>query len=143
MSTIKFKLDDGANLPQRGSPKAAGLDIECNHTFIIEPKSRVLVSTGVSLADCPEDIYLRVAPRSKLANKFGIDVLAGVVDSDYRGEICVILYNTGVQAIKFMKGKRVAQLIPEAIVLCEVQEAKAVTKTLRAQAGIKDKELRL
>jgi dUTP pyrophosphatase len=140
---IKFKLEPGTKLPKRGSPGAAGLDICANELTKIYPRERKLIQTGVKLADCPEGVYLRVAPRSKLANRYGINVLAGVVDADYRGEIGVILHNTGDEIIAFRKGDAIAQLIPTKIEYCEVLNVTEVTKTERGEAGINDKDLRL
>jgi dUTP pyrophosphatase len=140
---IKFILQDGAKLPTRGSKHAAGLDICANKKGTLAAGERLMVHTGVWLASCPHGLYLRVAPRSKLANKFGIDVLAGVVDSDYRGEICVILYNTGDKDINVKKGDAIAQLIPEIISQTHVVEVKVSNSTGRGAAGINDKDLRL
>ena len=139
---IKFILSEGAKLPERGSRFAAGLDIHSLNDIVVPAGGRVLVSTGVKLADCPIGSYLRVAPRSKLAYKFGIDVLAGVVDCDYRGEIGVILFNTSSDDYFVGQGDAVAQLIVEQISVtsaCEVTEA---TPTERGEAGIHSKELR-
>jgi dUTP pyrophosphatase len=140
---ISFVLEDGAKLPQRGSAHAAGLDIHCMQDIVLTPHSRQLVYTGVTLAYCPPDVYLRVAPRSKLANKRGIDVLAGVVDNDYRGSIGVILYNTSDYDIELFAGSAIAQLIPECIISYPVQEVEVVSQTVRGGAGVNDKDLRL
>ena len=140
---ISFILKDGAKLPERGSQFAAGLDIRTNEEdFVLSSGERKLVKTGVYLADCPIGTYLRVAPRSKLANKVGIDVLAGVVDCDYRGEICVILYNTGDTGYYFTKGDAIAQLIPETINLAPVREVTEATDTERGEKGINCSEER-
>ena len=64
----------------------------------LEPKQRVMARTGLAVA-IPPGFYGRVAPRSGLAAKNGLDVLAGVIDSDYRGEVCCLLYNTGDETI--------------------------------------------
>lgn len=135
---IKFKLDNGAKLPTRGSALAAGLDIHTVEDFVINPSERLLIRTGVTLASCPTNMYLRIAPRSKLALKYGIDTLAGVVDCDYRGEIGVILINTSTSTpVFFHQGDAIAQLIPELVDnLVEVQEATEVSVTGRGEKGI-------
>lgn len=140
---ICFKLCEGAKLPTRGSVMAAGLDIHCMDMVVLRPHERKLVYTGVTLADCPKDIYLRIAPRSKLANDFGLDVLAGVVDSDYRGKIGVILYNTTDFSTVLQKGTAIAQLIPEVIKMCMVYEVETTTKTDRGVEGIHSTDKRL
>lgn len=96
----------------RGSPFSAGYDVKSVEGVEVRPGERATVATGAWLLECPVDCYLRVAPRSGLAHKFGINVLAGVIDSDYRGEIKVILHNTGSSPVLINKGDRIAQLVP-------------------------------
>src|SRR5512138_2574050 len=104
MNSITFqRLDERAMLPTRGSTNSAGLDLYSIEELLIEPQRRVLVRTGLSVA-IPEGFYGRVAPRSGLAVKHGLDVLAGVIDSDYRGELCCALLNTGDEAIELQAG---------------------------------------
>lgn len=140
---IKFILKDGAKLPRRGSVNAAGLDICTNKMFTLHAGERALIETGVYLADCPREIYLRLAPRSKLAFKLGIDVKAGVIDSDYRSEIRVLLKNDSDNIISFKQGDAIAQLIPESIHSYSAIEVKEATVTDRGSAGINDNDLRL
>lgn len=122
---INVELAADAVLPQRGSEGAAGYDlyacintetanqvIDTQPVITILPGSRVLVPTGVKMA-IPPGRYGRVAPRSGLANRYGIDVLAGVIDSDYRGYIGVILLNTGSEIYTVRHGDRIAQIIIE------------------------------
>src|SRR6185437_7420712 len=104
LNTLRFKqLDPRAVLPQRGSALAAGLDVCCIEELEIAPKQRVKARTGLAVA-IPPGFYGRVAPRSGLAAKHGLDVLAGVIDSDYRGEIVCVLLNTGDETIKLPAG---------------------------------------
>jgi dUTP pyrophosphatase len=141
---IQFKLAQDAKLPERGSALAAGLDIHTVEDFILYPQERMPVSTGVILASCPTNMYLRIAPRSKLALNYGVDVLAGVVDCDYRGEIKVILLNTSTFVpVEFKRGDAIAQLIPELVDnLVAVREAGEVSITLRGSKGINCKDER-
>jgi dUTP pyrophosphatase len=76
------RLDDNAKLPIRGSDLAAGIDIMANQDMIIPPGGRSPISTGIALA-APPGTYARIAPRSVLAVKHGIDIGAGVIDEDY------------------------------------------------------------
>jgi dUTP pyrophosphatase len=78
----------------------------------LEPKERKLFKTNLAMA-IPDGYYGRIAPRSGYAFKYGIDVLAGVIDSGYRNEIGVILYNTGEEPFIVNKGTRIAQMIFE------------------------------
>jgi len=142
---IEFRLQDSGKLPSKGSQGAAGYDICSATDGCIQPFDRLLVPTGVYLNRLPPDSYLRIAPRSKLANKFGIDVLAGVVDSDYRGEIMVILHNTSEHYFQFNEGDAIAQLILEQIVPSEVVDVThecVYNPTARGDSGISSKELR-
>jgi deoxyuridine 5'-triphosphate nucleotidohydrolase len=108
---IKFKLDEGAWLPKKGSMYAAGYDIHAIEDTIVPIHSRKLVSTGVKLDNMPIDHYIQIAPRSGLAVRSSIDVGAGVVDPDYRGEIKVLLINNGKNDFCIQKHDRIAQLI--------------------------------
>ena len=84
---LNFKrLDPRATLPTRGSTSSAGLDLYSIEDLSILPGKRVLARTGLAVA-VPQGFYGRVAPRSGLAVKNGLDVLAGVIDSDYRGDV--------------------------------------------------------
>ena len=99
-------------IPSRGSRWAAGYDLFNNgkDSFWLYPGKRVCINTGVIL-EIPEGYYGRICPRSGLANKHGIDVLAGVIDSDYRGEIKVILINFGEDRFCTGPGDKIAQII--------------------------------
>ena len=127
------KLDPKATLPSRGSSKAAGLDIYSIEDVAIEPKQRVLVRTGLAVA-IPEGYYGRVAPRSGLATQ-GIDVLAGVIDADYRGEIGCLLYNTGDETIHLPAQSKICQLIIEKIITPTAVWADEISDTDRGSGG--------
>lgn len=129
------KLTDSAVLPVRGSKEAAGLDICLDQDIlIVDPGKRVLAPTGLAMAFEP-GYYARLAPRSGHAVKHGIDLLAGVVDSDYRGEVKVALFNTGEKRVIFHRGERIAQLILEKIALPEVREVDDLDGTDRDTGG--------
>jgi dUTP pyrophosphatase len=115
------KLSDKAILPTRGSEFAAGLDLSAAEPMTIPAGCRALVKTDLAIA-CPPGTYARVAPRSGLAYKYGIDVGAGVIDADYRGPLGIILFNFGEKDFQVNHGDRIAQLILEQIVLPDVQE---------------------
>jgi dUTP pyrophosphatase len=128
------KLRDDAYLPTRGSAHAAGLDLYAVDELIIPPGERALVKTGISVA-VDHGTYFRISPRSGLALKHGIDTMAGVVDSDYRGEICVILINLNNSPFSVMKGDRIAQGIVEVIQLADVVEVSDLDATDRGANG--------
>jgi dUTP pyrophosphatase len=135
LSTLRFKqLDPRAVLPQRGSALAAGLDVCCVEELDIAPKQRVKARTGLAVA-IPPGFYGRVAPRSGLAAKNGLDVLAGVIDSDYRGEIVCVLYNTGDETIRLSAGSKICQLIIEQIITPEAAWVTDLDETARGAGG--------
>jgi dUTP pyrophosphatase len=128
------KLRSDAVVPTRGSNKAAGLDLYAVSVAEIAPNSRTIVPTGIAIS-IPDTVYARIAPRSGLAAKNGINVLAGVVDSDYRGEIKVILHNTGSDRFIVNPGDRIAQLILEKIIIPEVVLVDTLDNTTRGADG--------
>jgi dUTP pyrophosphatase len=128
------KLDPRATLPTRGSVHAAGLDLYSLEEVSIPPKERVVVPTGLAVA-IPESYYGRVAPRSGLAMNYGLDVLSGVIDADYRGEIRCILYNTGDEAIHLPAQSKICQLIVEQIAVPEAAWSDQISETERGAGG--------
>ena len=135
LETLRFKqLDPRAVLPSRGSSFAAGLDICSIEDLIIEPHQRASARTGLAVA-IPHGCYGRVAPRSGLAVKHGLDVLAGVIDSDYRGELCCILYNTSDALITLAAGSKICQLIIEQIITPNATWAADLDETARGAGG--------
>ena len=132
---LRFKqLDPKAVLPARGSALAAGLDLCSIEDAELAPQQRATVRTGLAVA-IPPGFYGRVAPRSGLAAKSGLDVLAGVIDSDYRGEICCVLYNTGDQTISLLAGSKICQLIIEQIITPEAMWVNDLDSTARGAGG--------
>lgn len=133
--SLSFKrLDSAATLPTRGSSQAAGLDIFSIEEVVIEPNQRSLVRTGLAVA-IPEGYYGRVAPRSGLAVQNGLDVLAGVIDSDYRGEVRCLLYNAGDEAIHLPAQTKICQLIIEKIITPGAVWADEISDTDRGGGG--------
>jgi dUTP pyrophosphatase len=126
-----------AAVPMRADPGAAGYDLFSVEKMIIGPRMQAVVDTGVVM-EFPADCYARVAPRSGLAAKHSIDVLAGVIDSTYRGNIKVILYNHSEKEFIVNEGDRVAQLIFERIYtpqLLQVDDISSLSITERDQGG--------
>jgi len=128
------KLNENARLPARSNPTDAGLDLFADVGGVVFVGGRTALHTGIAVA-VPEGYYGRIAPRSGLAAKHGIDVLAGVVDSSYRGEIRVVLHNTSDKRFTFNRGDRIAQLIIEKIALPEVEEVEELEATSRGDGG--------
>lgn len=128
------RLVDGAQLPVRSSEGAVGYDLTSVNGYVILPWRRAVVSTGVSIR-LPPGVYGRIAPRSGLAVKNGIQVGAGVVDPDYTGEIKVVLFNQDDQPFVIKPGYRVAQLILERCEVPSVVEVQDLEDTQRGSSG--------
>lgn len=138
MNLLVQKLSPTAKTPTYGSESAAGMDLYANLGFgeevTLYPGQRRLFPTGLSVA-VGDGYYMRIAPRSGLAHKNGIDVLAGVVDSDYRGEVGVILLNTGNAEVTIRHGDRIAQGIIEACYRVKIEEVSTLPDTERGEGG--------
>ena len=130
------KLHSEAVLPSRGSSGAAGYDLTSTESHIILPGHRAVVGTGIAV-ELPEGTYGRVAPRSGLAVKNGLQVGAGVVDRDYRGELKVVIFNHDLKDIYTVKpGYRIAQLVLEKVDCPEVEEIlETLQETDRGDGG--------
>lgn len=134
-STLNFKrLEPNAILPTRGTPLSAGLDLYCIEELRIAPKARASARTGLRVA-IPVGFYGRIAPRSGLAVKQGIDVLAGVIDCDYRGEIICLLYNTSDSLVELGAGSKICQLIIEQVITPSAAWIDDLEETARGAAG--------
>jgi dUTP pyrophosphatase len=133
------KIIDAAKLPIFGSESAAGMDVFATDDVIIQPNSRSLVGSGITVSwtgPDAENYYLRVAPRSGLAVKSNIDVGAGVIDYDYRGELKVLLINNHhVNKFHVSRGDKIAQLILEKINRPNIVEVSEHSETKRGENG--------
>ncbi|XP_015786476.1 deoxyuridine 5'-triphosphate nucleotidohydrolase isoform X1 [Tetranychus urticae] len=120
---LRFKkLTKEATKPSKASELSAGYDLFSAYDTVVPAKGKALVKTDLQL-QIPAGCYGRIAPRSGLALKHSIDVGAGVVDADYRGNVGVILFNFGDEEFQVNKGDRIAQLICERIAYPELEEA--------------------
>ena len=106
------RLHPDAILPKRQTPGSAGYDLCTIADVTLEAGKRHTIRTGL-IMEIPRGCYGRIAPRSGLAVKFGLDTMAGVIDSDYRGEIGIVAVNLGQADVSFKRGDRIAQLILE------------------------------
>ena len=127
---------DGLPLPAYASIGAAGLDIVSADSLTLDPGERAAVATGFAIA-IPEGYEVQVRPRSGLALRHGVTCLnsPGTIDSDYRGEIKIILINCGCTPFVLTRGDRVAQLVPSAVQSTIVIEADEIDTTARGAAG--------
>jgi dUTP pyrophosphatase len=139
MTTLKVtRLAHGADLPLPAyeSEGAAGLDLRAAEACEIPAGGRALVPTGLSIA-LPQGFEGQVRPRSGLAAKHGVTVLnaPGTIDCDYRGEVKVILVNSGDGPFRIARGDRIAQLIVAPVTRVEIAEVESLDETARGGGG--------
>ena len=142
MENFKLKIKRVGNpaspLPRYMTPHAAGMDLfaslDANITLL--PGERALVPTGLALA-IPEGYEAQIRPRSGLALHHGITLVnsPGTIDSDYRGEICVIIINHGKEPFTVKNGDRIAQMVFAQFARADLQEVPELSETLRNDGG--------
>ena len=126
----------GLPLPSYASEGAAGLDIVAAEEVTIAPGARHAVATGFAIA-IPPGYEVQVRPRSGLALKHGITCLntPGTIDSDYRGEVRVILANLGAEPFEIVRGERIAQFVPAPVQRARFDEVESLDETVRGAGG--------
>jgi len=127
---------DGLPLPKYATEHAAGLDVCAAEELVLESGQRHAVATGFAI-EIPHGYEVQVRPRSGLALKHGITCLntPGTIDSDYRGEVKVILANLGGEAFAIGRGERIAQLVPAPVLQANFVEVEALAETARGAGG--------
>ena len=132
------KLDPLVKLPSYKSEGASGMDLMAfiKDQINIKPKTSSLIPTGLSIA-FPKEYEIQIRPRSGLAAKNNISVLntPGTIDSDYRGELKVIIYNHGNKDFIINNGDRIAQMILAPVIKMELEETDNLPETLRGEGG--------
>jgi dUTP pyrophosphatase len=128
------KLSNDATLPTRATKGSVGYDLYASQNTFVGPRGRAVIPTGLIICVPPRH-YGRVAPRSGLAVKDGIDVGAGVIDPDYRGAVGVVLFNHSDTEFYVKKGDRIAQLILEKASTPDVIEINDLDQTQRGEGG--------
>jgi dUTP pyrophosphatase len=124
----------GMLLPEYSSLGAAGADLYANEAVTLAPGERSPVATGVRV-EIPAGYAGLVWPRSGLAVRHGIDTLAGVIDSDYRGELRVVLVNHGREPVNIEPGDRIAQLVLQKVERAVFSSASELAGTVRGEGG--------
>ncbi|WP_343346829.1 dUTP diphosphatase [Sphingomicrobium sp. XHP0239] len=127
---------EGLPLPAYATDGAAGMDVVSAEDVTIAPGHRHAVATGLSVA-IPRGYEIQVRPRSGLAFKHGVTVpnTPGTIDSDYRGELKVLLINHGPDPFVIERGERIAQLVPAAVTLARFEEVGTLDDTARGEGG--------
>ena len=132
------KLDSSVELPTYKTNGASGMDLMAfiNNSITLKPKNSCLVPTGISVA-FPNEFEIQIRPRSGLAAKNNISVLntPGTIDSDYRGEIKVILYNHGNTDFLINNKDRIAQMILTPVIKMNLEETDTLPETVRGEGG--------
>jgi dUTP pyrophosphatase len=132
------KLSPEVELPSYKTPGASGMDLMAfiKSSITIKPKTSALIPTGLSMA-FSEDYEVQIRPRSGLAAKNNISVLntPGTIDSDYRGEIKVIIYNHGHENFVINAKDRIAQIILTPVIKMELEENDKLPETIRGKGG--------
>lgn len=128
------KLNDCARTPTKANESDAGFDLYASHGAILERHTHKLIKTGIAM-QIPKGYVGLIWPRSGMAYKHGIDVFAGVIDSGYRGDVGVILYNSQYSDYNVKKGDRIAQIIIQKVENFEFTEVSDLNKADRENNG--------
>lgn len=133
---VRLPHGQGLDLPAYATEGAAGMDVVAAEDVTLAPGARHAVATGLSVA-IPHGYEIQVRPRSGLALKHGISVpnTPGTIDSDYRGEVKVILINHGAEPFPIQRGDRVAQLVLAPVTRATWQEVAELDETARGAGG--------
>ncbi|MEO5809933.1 MAG: dUTP diphosphatase [Sphingomicrobium sp.] len=139
--TIRIRISrlphgEGLPVPSYATPGAAGMDVVAAEDLDLLPGQRHAVATGFRVA-IPVGYEIQVRPRSGLAFKHGISVpnTPGTIDSDYRGELKIILINHGSEPFPIRRGERIAQLVPAAVIVASFDEVAELSDTARGAGG--------
>ena len=125
---------EGLPLPAYGSEHAVGLDVVAAESLTLAPGARHAVATGIAMA-IPHGYEVQVRSRSGTAVRNGIALLTGTIDSDYRGELKIVLVNLGAEPFDIVRGERIAQLIPAPVLRARFAEVADLDETVRGIGG--------
>ncbi|MEO1924341.1 MAG: dUTP diphosphatase [Nautiliaceae bacterium] len=130
------KLNNEAVIPAYQTKEAAGFDLHSIEDVILNPGERKLIGTGLAF-EIEKGYEVQIRPRSGLAFKHGITVLnsPGTIDSDYRGEIKVLLINLGDEPFEIKCGERIAQAVVSPVIQAEIEEVRELSDTERGSGG--------
>lgn len=133
---MRLPHGEGMPVPSYATDGAAGMDAVAAESLTLAPGARHAVATGFAMA-IPEGYEVQVRPRSGLALKHGITCLntPGTIDSDYRGEVKVILANLGSEPFEIVRGERIAQLVPAPVQRARFAEVASLDETVRGAGG--------
>ena len=132
---MDVKVEGPGALPEYHTDGAAGADLRALAETVLKPGARAAVGTGVRL-QIPVGYVGLIWPRSGLAVRHGIDTMAGVIDSDYRGEVLVVLVNHGGETVRIAAGDRIAQVLFHKVERAGVVAADTLDATRRGTGGL-------
>jgi dUTP pyrophosphatase len=134
--TVPFTLEPGATAPEYQTRGSAGMDLRINEDVELGPGEYAMVGTGIRMA-IPDGYEGQVRPRSGLAAKHGISMVnaPGTIDSDYRGEIRLLLINLGREVVSLRRGDRAAQMVITPVVQARLEPADELPATDRGEGG--------
>lgn len=132
--SLRVRVAGGGAVPEYGSGAAAGADLRASEAVTLPPGGRFAVPTGIHVELPPGHVGL-VWPRSGIAVRHGIDTLAGVIDSDYRGEVRVVLVNHGETEFRIEPGDRIGQLLVQKVERAAFSRTGALAATSRGEGG--------
>ncbi|MBR9679114.1 MAG: dUTP diphosphatase [Nanoarchaeota archaeon] len=128
---VKFKiLSESAKIPKKSREGDAGLDLHSDEELVLSPGKRKSIGTGIA-CEIPKNFVGLFWDRGGWSFKHGLHTLAGVIDSNYRGELKVIAVNLGAEEIKILKGDRIAQLLVQPVSIVEPLVVKELSETNR------------
>ena len=131
---IQIEVAGAGLMPEYASAGSAGADLRAARPVVLGPGERAAVPTQIRL-EIPHGHVGLVWPRSGLAMRHGIDTMAGVIDSDYRGEVRVVLVNHGREPVRIEPGDRIAQILVQRVERAEFVQAQALDDTARGEGG--------
>lgn len=129
-----MKLNEEAKVPAYACQGDAGMDLFSNEDILILPGKRVLISTGICV-EFPEEFVALIWDKSGIALKKGLTKIAGVIDSSYRGEWKIALFNLGKEKIHINKGDKIAQVLFQRIEKAQVEIVENLSETSRGEGG--------
>jgi len=131
-----LKLHEDAMIPEYKTLGASGVDLRTVKTIVIEPKDTVIVGTGLAF-EIPEGYEMQIRPRSGLSAKTKLRIAnsPGTIDSDYRGEVGIIIDNTGIEPITILAGERIAQAVIQKVEQVIFEEVDQLSDTKRGKGG--------
>ena len=134
LASMLIPVKRNSKLPVRATDGAAGYDIHAAEKVVLNPKSVTAIPTGLAMS-LPDGVYAQIQPRSGLARKKGLFAIAGVIDTDFVGEIQVLMYNSSQEEVVIQEGERISQILFLNYNIVEFQQTDHLPETKRGTSG--------